>query len=365
MGRTRGSGQGSIYKRGDKWRGQITVGGQRLSYTAKKKSEVADWIAKTRLNHAAGVLPPKSNITVQELCEYWLEHEKEPTIAPQTLNKMESNLRCHLYPVLGKYRVQELTREIIEDAYPRMFNGNYSDGTIEGFASQFKLLLKYAVRRNIIAVNPHTDVIIRKQHNKKKVDAYTAEEQEKLIKYLKSQPVNTFNALIYLLLCSGMRVGEAAALTVNDIDPETGGLKITKTTVNIRGQISVQDHPKTAAGNRTVFLPKRSIAHLSEYIDSIKSRKESNLFINSRGNLYSATTMQQRWIRTCAAAGIPYKGLHSLRHTFATRALEKGIDIKTVSTILGHKDVLTTMNLYQDVYSEHKIRVAEVMEDLF
>ena len=362
MGRTTGSGQGSIYKRGDKWRGQITINGQRLSFTSKKKADVVDWMAKTRLNHAAGLLPKKSNITVQELCEYWLEHEKEPTIAPQTLNKMESNLRCHLYPVLGKYKVQDLTREIIEDAYPKMFSGDYSDGTIEGFASQFKLLLKYAIRQKIMVVNPHDEVIIRKRHNKKKVDAFTLEEQEKLIKYLKSQPVNTFNAMIYMLLCSGMRVGEAAALTVNDIDLETGGVKVTKTTVNIRGQISVQDHPKTTAGNRTIFLSKRSLAFLKEFIES---RKESNLFVNSRGNLYSATTMQQRWIRTCAAAGIPYKGLHSLRHTFATRALEKGIDIKTVSSILGHKDVLTTMNLYQDVYSEHKIHVAEILNDLF
>ena len=75
--------------------------------------------------------------------------------------------------------------------------------------------------------------------------------------------------------------------------------------------------------------------------------------------------MQGRWKRTCAAAGVPYKSLHSLRHTFATRALEKGIDVKTVSSILGHKDVVTTMNLYQDVYSKQKIRVAEIMDDLF
>lgn len=365
MGRTKGSGQGSIYKRGDKWRGQISVNGQRLSYTSAKKKDVIDWMSKVRMDDINGLIRPKLNITVQELCEYWLENVKGPAIAPQTLDRLEASLRCHLYPVLGKYRVQDLTRELIERAYPAMFKGDYSDGTIETFAMYFKMFLKYAVREKILANNPHDDVIIQKRRNKKKVDAYTEEDQQKLIAYLKSQPKTAFNALIYLLLGSGMRIGEASALTLGDIDLESGAINVTKTVVKIRGHVSVQDHPKTSAGVRTIFLSESVMKYMRQFLSCKEVNSNDWVFVNARGNLFSSNNMQQRWIRTCVAADIPYKGLHSLRHTFATRALEKGIDIKTVSSILGHKNVTTTMNIYQDVYSARKIEVAEIMNDLF
>ena len=71
------------------------------------------------------------------------------------------------------------------------------------------------------------------------------------------------------------------------------------------------------------------------------------------------------WKKACAIMGIPYKGIHTLRHTWATRALEKGIDVKTVSEMMGHKKVITTMNIYQDVLPEQKKKAAEKLDDLF
>lgn len=176
------------------------------------------------------------------------------------------------------------------------------------------------------------------------------------------QSYDPFHTILYFMISTGVRIGEAAALTWTDVDLKGGTVHINKTVVSVKGHTSVQSHPKTASGNRTIYMSKNT----RDYMKVFKARKEGDdeyIFRNSRGTLYTAKTMQPRWVRTCARIGIPYKGLHSLRHTFATRALEKGIDIKTVSSLLGHKNVVTTMNIYQNVYSAQKIKAAELMDD--
>ena len=365
MGRTAGSGQGSIYRRGDKWRGQIMINGERHSYTAKKKADVIDWMSKIRTDSNAGLIAAKSNTTVQELTTEWLYEIKIHTLTPQVFYNLETSFNKHVYPKLGKYKIQDLNRKFLEKYYREEFGPEYSDGTIETFAINLKALFKYAVEKEIVVVSPHNNVAIPKYHNRKKVDAYTESDQQKIVEYLRNR-FEPYNALFYILITTGMRLGEAAALTWTDVDLKGGSITINKTVVNVKGHTSVQNHPKTDSSNRTVFLSEKIVDYLMAY-NCVQERKGANdyLFLNKRGGLYRCGTIRPRWIRTCAEMGVPYKGLHSLRHTFATRALEKGIDIKTLSSILGHKNVLTTMNIYQDVYSGQKRKVAEIMNDLF
>ena len=362
MGRTKGSGQGSIYKRGDKYRGQITINGERRSFTAKKKKDVIDWLAKMKTDENLGIVPRKTNITVEELAEEWLE-EKINTVTPQVYYNIEKSFKKHLYPILGEYEVQNLSSTIIKNAYKKMFDDNISDGTINLFSAYFKQLLNYAVELNIIIVNPHNRLKITKPGKHKKVDAYTEAEQRKIVQYLK-QHYEPYNVLFYLLLATGMREGEAAALRWDDIDFSSGTINITKTTVRIKGSMIVQDHPKTASSIRTIYLSDNIRRHMWEYKNQTEDKQEA-IFLNSRSNLFNATVLRSRWISTCKDAGVPYKGVHALRHTFATRALEKGIDIKTVSSILGHKNVRVTMDVYQDVFSKQKKKAARIMNDLF
>ena len=366
MGRTAGSGQGSIYKRGDKWRGQIMINGERYSHTAKKKADVLDWMSQMRLDANAGLVAPKANITVKELADEWLYDVKVDTMTPQVFYHLELSFNKHLYPKLGKYKVQDLNRKLIEKFYKDEFSTEYSDGTVEVFASYFKRLLKYAIEKGILVANPHDNVVIRKYSNRKKVDAYSEAEQEKIVEYLRTK-YEPYNALCYLLISTGMRLGEAAALTWADVDLKEGTVQINKTVVCVKGRTSVQAHPKTASSNRILFLSEKTIKYLYEYGNVSKEQEGTNgmLFLTKKGGLYKSATIRNRWIRTCTELNIPYKGVHALRHTFATRALEKGIDIKTVSSILGHKNVTTTMNVYQDVYPGQKRKVAEIMNDLW
>ena len=360
MGRTKGSGMGSVYKRGDKWRGQITINGQRKSFTAVKKSEVLDWIASLRID--GDTLAPRSaNITVQELAEEWLSY-KEKTITPQVHYNLCSSFKCHLYPVLGKYKVQDLSRELIEKSYDKMFGPSYSDGTISTFATNFKNMLEYSVDHNILKSNPHDRVVLTKHRNVRKVEAYSEEDHRKIVQYLKTH-YKPYHALFYVMLSTGLRQGEASALTWDDIDLERGIVKINKTVVRNGGMVIIQDHPKTASGVRSIYLPPNTLDYLRKY--NQLHGKDHYAFLNARGGFFNATIIMNRWRKICRELDIEYKGAHSLRHTFATRALEKGIDVKTVSTILGHKNVLTTMNVYQDVLTTQKKKAADALNDLF
>lgn len=360
MGRTQGSGTGSIYKRGDKWRGQITVNGRRMSYTSAKKKDVIDWIAEVRSDPN---IPKPKNITVEELGNQWLEKVKKPTLTPQSYYLLEHQFTGHLYPYLGDRQVQHLTKDEIETFYQKSFQGNFSPKTIDNFRKRFKSLLEYAVEENIILVNPHSKAIVRKPKTVSKVQAYTEAEQAKIIKYLKANQT-TENILFYLLLTTGMRVSEACALQWSDVDFKEKSVNITKSVVHADGYNKIQSHPKTASSVRKVYVTETQVKVLKVCRQTF-NQESSQIFTQNGGTIFTSKYLRPRWQKICAELGIPYYGIHCLRHTFATRALEKGVDIKTVSAILGHKSVVTTMNLYQHVYSAQKLKAMDMMKDLF
>lgn len=372
MGRNKGSGKGSVYKRGDKWRGQISVNGKRYSYTAKKQRDVLDWMAKMRVSDAPANAD-KENITMKEVCEQWLSENVEARVTELTAYKMRNMLTQHMYPVLGDLPIAELTKEVLQESYPEMIGYKrqknkreckYSEGTIKLFSSYLNTMLEWAVDEGYINRNPHRNVLPPKGERSKIVHAYTAEEQRKIVEYTNDD--KGANRVFYFLLASGLRVGEAIALTLDDVNIREGYVLVNKTAINYRGTMIVQDHPKTEQSVRTVYLSKRCITRLKRYIEIAEegiNNGKNLLFPNEHGNIYHTSALRSRWIKSCAEMGITYRGIHALRHSYATRAFEKGVDVKIVSALLGHTSVATTMNIYQDVYSEQKKVAAQKIND--
>ena len=371
MGRHRGSGEGSIFKSGGLWRGQLTLNGKRKSVSGKTKKEVADKLAKLRTEYNSGNYVERNDITVEEWVNYWLKHKVEPKLSEQSYIHLEGLFRNHLLKEIGDVRLQDLSRPLLEETYANVFRRkgtdkmyqqtDYSHSTVNALSVQMKKCLQFAVDSDILAKNPHNGVELHKLRPPKKISAHTNADQEKIIDYCKYG--KQFERVYYFLISTGMRFGEAIALTWDDVDLKTGKISINKTAVSIHGTMEIQDRTKTPSGTRTIYVGE----NITEWLKWHKKQldPESNyrnlIFPNTRYNITNQANAISAWKKICEQLGIPYQGIHALRHTWATRALEAGLDVKVVSQMLGHKNVITTMNIYQDVLDAEKMKAARTL----
>ena len=352
----------TIYKRGKKWRGQENIGGTRQSFTGETKKEVQILIANAVAEYERLHFIVDKNMIVEEWVYRWLNKRKDK-LSPQTYDSLNASFNNHLIPYIGKYKLSELNKSIIEEAYAQAFfkksdkkykEDTYSHATVNALAVQFKKCLQYAVDSDILAKNPHDGVELHKLRSPKKVLAYTCQEQSKILEYV--EDCERPKQIYYVLLSTGMRIGEACALSWTDVDFENKSINVNKTAVSYHGSMIIQNHTKTDSGNRTIYLVDNAVSYLKKiYNQQDHDINHYNLVVpTSRYTVQSPSNLRRYWRRICDELNIPYRGLHALRHTWATRALEAGMDVKTVSSMMGHKNVITTMNIYQDALDDHK-----------
>ena len=154
---------------------------------------------------------------------------------------------------------------------------------------------------------------------------------------------------IVLCLYTGLRIGELIALQWKDIDLQKGVLTVSRSCHDKNGSI-VFDEPKTVTSCRVIPLPKQLLPKLK----NIKKNSNSDFVVSMGGNAVSVRSYQRSFELLLKKLNITHRGFHSLRHTFATRALECGMDVKTLSEILGHKNPTVTLNRYVHSLLEHK-----------
>ena len=374
MARKKGSGEGSIYRYNNGWRGQLKIGDKRISVTGRTKGEVVEKLAAARTDYSRGILVFDNDVTVHEWVEIWLDKRMRPKNQEQSMIRLEGLFNNHLLPALGDYKLQDLTRPLLEQTYAEIFQEKtskeykektYSHSTVNSLSSSFKKCLQYAVEEGVLAKNPHEGVELHKLRPPKKVDAYSMEDHQKIVDFTRNN--GQLYWIYYLLISTGMRFGEAVALTWDDVRLKKRIIRINKTSVEIHGSPIIQEHTKTNAGTRTISIPQA----VADFLKEVKASQDEELnyrnlvMCNTRYGIITSANTRKRWQKVCAILDIEYQGVHSLRHTWATRALEKGLDVKIVSAMLGHKNVITTMNIYQDVLPDEKFKAADKLNDLF
>lgn len=282
--------------------------------------------------------------------DQWLYNLK-PMVKPSTSNHYRHFSERLVKPGLGDYDIDDLSGTILQNFVTSMTE-RYSPATVREIVSILKRSLEYAEEMEVTTKNLSSKIKYRCKR-KSNIKCLTQAQQKKLESYVNGVKTPKLYGFI-ICLYTGIRVGELLALTWNDIDLKAGIMYIRKSCrdgYEGDGYKKIIDSPKTSSSKREIPLPKQLVSILKE----LKKKSKSEYVITGAdGKLISKRSYQNTFGIVLKKLGIPHMGLHALRHTFATRALECGMDVKTLSEILGHTNAAITLNVYAHSLPEHK-----------
>ena len=238
----------------------------------------------------------------------------------------------------------------------------YAQSSFDKFHSEISQALEFAYRKKIIDEFPLDKKIKPKcKKTTKSILALTIEEQKILTNYLENITVKEYaykNASL-IQLYMDLRIGETMALSLEDIDLENKQIYIHKTvSVDRNEKPIIKENAKTDAGNRTLPIPDNLLPYIKEQMKLALNHKDHLLFVNRNNAIVTESSANSQLKLRLVKLGIYKEGMstHSLRHSYATRCIEAGIDPVVLSKLMGHADVSITLRKYVTVFNEFKAK---------
>ncbi len=283
----------------------------------------------------------------------WLPLYVQPTVKIRTYEKYGQVIKARIIPRLGAYDLEALTAEVLQRFVIELCE-EFAPNSVNGTITVLRKSLKAAVVLGAVE-NCYVDTISRPKAQEKRVECFTQMEQQKIEQYvLNAKKQKMFG--VFLCLYTGLRIGELLALEWTDIDFQKGLLHINKSChygKDRKGTYTrIVETPKTANSQRIIPLAKPLLPYLKEL-----KKEKGKYVVGEKGKAVPTRSYQKSFSTVLQKLQIPHKGFHSLRHTFATRALESGMDVKTLSELLGHKNPTVTLQRYCHSLIKHKIEM--------
>ncbi len=296
----------------------------------------------------------------------------EQKIKKSTLVKYTNSLNNYIVPRFGNYSIQDISRKDVESFCNELLSsgGKKANGlapkTISDIFSVMKNVFKYAENYKELQIANIRNINIKQ--TAKSMRVLSMQEQEKLDIFIRSN-VSYSNLAILLSLYTGIRIGELCALKWGDINLENQYFTVNKTLQRIQNKnadlsesktIVIITTPKSICSIRNIPLPDDIYKLISEH-----KCGEDKYFTTGTENYTEPRTMENRFKSVLKQCNINEANFHALRHTFATRCIELGFDVKSLSEILGHASVNITLNRYVHPSMETKKKNMNMLSDLF
>ena len=378
MAKKRANGEGSIRKRSDgRWEGRYTAGyhpetGKRIIKNVLGKTQ-AECKAKLKKaieeSHALDV-GRADEYTVAAWLRTWFELYAKPHIRPSTMNYYHRNIEQHIIPAIGDIPLNKLTTRDLQKLYNDLQNNGrlrkvqkkekpgLSNSTVRGIHMMLHNALDRAVKEKLILTNPTENCIIPKIEKQEMKILHP----DHISAYLDAAEQRGALPMFYLELVSGLRKGELTALLWSDLDIQNRTIYVSKQYVkNPNGELTLS-RPKTETSVRKVSIPQEAVDLL--IAEHGKHPENPYMFPSpATGEMYYPDSVVNLHKKILKDAGLPHIRFHDLRHTFATLALQNGVDVKTVSSMLGHCDAGFTLRTYTHTTRQMQRNAAEKMGD--
>ena len=363
MAKRRANGEGNLRKRKDgRWEGRYTAGRDPETGKAIYKSVLGKTQAEAKaklkqaIEEAKGLDAAKvGRYTVGQWMEVWFEHYAKVKVRPSSHQTYRGYIDNHIKPSIGKIPLEKLTSLELQKLYKKLLEGGrveriesrkqskgLSAKTVRNIHQIISSAMKLAQEQKLIASNPAEGCALpRMGHQEMKTLPV-----EQLHSFLREAKDSGVFELYYLELATGLRRGELLGLKWEDIDLERGDLRVRRQIARINGEV-VEAPLKTKNAYRTLPLAEDTVSILLEQKKKVAGSPW--VFPSSTGGPISPDSVLHMLHRVLKRAGLPRIRFHDLRHTFATLALQNGVDVKTVSGMLGHFSAGFTLDTYAHV----------------
>lgn len=366
----------STKTKGQLWLFKMDIGkcpktGERKTTTRrdfKTKKEAQEAAKKLEQDIASGLMI-NNTYTFEDVYKQWYENHSQ-TIKPSTQKAIKCKFNKHILPRFGKLKIKDITKTYCQKMMNEISALIKSVNDIKIQANQ---VFKYAVKMDIIAKNPLEHVTIPRN----KAEILNEENTDKR-KYWKKEEIKEFlsvakqefeigdYALFHLLIYTGVRKGEALALTWDDIDIKNRSIRLSKTLFYDKGKFIIQTS-KTKESRRLISLDTQSITLLKQWrrtqleanMVSLERSNNKLVFTRSDGSPIRLAYPNDKLNSLIKKYELYPITVHDLRHTHASLLFEAGASIKEVQERLGHSDIKMTMNIYTHVTDSLKEQTAE------